>query len=173
MRETRSQLIERERARLNGIHATVRIASRRFSMMPADLDSASSSPCRISCASRRHHRAERRQREKMTRAFGHASGSFFPPAPSVLPPPPSLSLSLRRASFGDCTHMTAYFVVPTGADIIYTAEYRPGEREILACRKIFFRATNARASGEKIPPLGLPPRYINASGVRSSSLLCV
>lgn len=62
----------------------------------------------------------------------------------------------RGASFGDCTHMTAYFVVPTSADIIYTAEYRP-VREILACRKIFFRATNARASGEKIPPPDLRP----------------
>jgi len=93
----------------------------------------------------------------MTRALGHASDSFFSP---------------RRASFGDCTHMTAYFVVPTGADIIYTAEYRP-EREILACRKIFFRATNGARERRKNTAPGLTPRYINASGGRSSSLLCV
>lgn len=80
---------------------------------------------------------ERIARKKMTRAT-----HFF-----SLP---------ERASFGDChcTHVTAYFVVPTGADIIYTAEYRP-ERDISFQKNIF--QSGERASGEKIPPPGLRP----------------
>lgn len=65
--------------------------------------------------------------------------------------------------------MTAYFVVPTGADIIYTAEYRP-ERDISFQKNIFQRGE--RAPRKNTAP-GLTPRYINASGGRSSSLLCV
>jgi len=110
-----------------------------------------------SASGERRAKPAKRAARKNDAALGHANDSFFSP---------------RRASFGDCTHMTAYFVVPTGADIIYTAEYRP-EREILACRKIFFRATNGARERRKNTAPGLTPRYINASGGRSSSLLCV
>lgn len=87
-------------------------------------------------------KAASRQREKMTRAFGHASGSFF---------------FLRTTSFGDCTHMTAYFVVPTGADIIYTVEYRP-ERDISFQKNIFQSGERARAA-KKYRPRAYAPVY--------------
>lgn len=73
----------------------------------------------------------------MTHAFARAAHFFSP-----------------GASFGDCTHVTAYFVVPMVAtDIIYTVEYRP-ERDISFQKNIFQRGERR---GEKIPPPGLRP----------------
>ena len=63
----------------------------------------------------------------------------------------------RTTSFGDCTHMTAYFVVPTGADIIYTAEYRP-ERDISFQKNIFQSGERARAA-KKYRPRAYAPVY--------------
>jgi len=63
----------------------------------------------------------------------------------------------RTTSFGDCTHVTAYFVVPTGADIIYTAEYRP-ERDISFQKNIFQSGERARAA-KKYRPRAYAPVY--------------
>jgi hypothetical protein len=46
--------------------------------------------------------------------------------------------------------MTAYFVVPTGADIIYTVEYRP-ERDISFQKNIFQSGERARVAKKYRP----------------------
>lgn len=97
------------------------------------------------------------QREKkMTRAFGHASDSFFFP-----PGEPLLAIALTWQPT----------LLSLRARILFTRR-NIGPREILASRKIFFRVANARERRKNTAP-GLTPRYINASGVRFSSLLCV
>jgi len=95
-----------------------------------------------------------KQWEKMTWAFGHASDSFFFPGQPLL----AIALTWQPT------------LLSLRARILFTRR-NIGPREILAFRKIFFRAANARERRKNTAP-GLTPRYINASG-RSSSLLCV
>lgn len=59
--------------------------------------------------------------------------------------------------------MTAYFVVPTGADIIYTVEYRP-ERDISFQKNIFQSGERARAT-KKYRPQAYRPGILTPPAV--------